>query len=269
MGRTTTVTYRVFRSADEFAAGAAQYYADVLAAAGRQRTHVRAAFSGGSTPRPVFALLADPAHGYRAEVPWEKLEFFFVDERTVAPADPDSNYGMARTALLARVPLEPSQIFRMQGELDPEEAAAKYESAIRNAFRLEGAQMPQFDVISLGIGDDGHTASLFPHTAAIHELGRIVVANQVPQKDTWRLTLTWPVINQAHDVSFLIRGADKAEVLARVFSGDYDPEALPSQLIQPANGKLTLLLDEAAAAGLPKPPPGAPGFSEGTLEISR
>ncbi len=253
MGRTTAVTYHVFRSPEEFAAGAAQYYADALAEAGRQRTHVRAAFSGGNTPKPVFELLADPSAGYRTEVPWEKLEFFFVDERTVPPTDPESNFRMADAALLSKVPLEASQIFRVQGELPPEEAAAKYESAIRNAFRLEGAQMPQFDVLSLGMGDDGHTASIFPHTDAIHELGRIVVANQVPQKNTWRITLTWPVINQAHDVSFLIRGADKAEVLARVLSSDYDPEALPSQLIRPANGKLTLLLDEAAAAHLPKP----------------
>lgn len=269
MAKTTTVTYRVYGSPEEFDLGAAHYYAEALAAAGRQRTHVRAAFSGGNTPRPVFHLLADPNRGYRTEVPWEKLEFFFVDERTVPPADPDSNYGMAYAALLEKVPLEPSQIFRMQGELPPEEAAAKYESAIRNAFRLEGAQMPQFDVISLGMGDDGHTASLFPHTGAIHELGRIVVANQVRQKDTSRLTLTWPVINQAHDVSFLVKGADKAEVLARVFSSSYDPERLPSQLIQPANGKLTLLLDEAAAARLPRPQPNDDGIPEGTLEITR
>lgn len=264
MAKTTTVTYHVFPS-DAFAEHAAEYYAGKLAEAGRQRSMVRAAFSGGSTPKGVFSLLADPSHEYRAEVPWEKLEFFFVDERSVGPEDKDSNYGMAKAAMLDKVPLEESQIFRIEGELKPEEAAAKYESAIRRAFRLEGAEMPQFDVLSLGMGDDGHTASLFPHTAALHALGRIAVANQVPQKETWRLTLTWPVINQAHDVSFLLKGGEKAEVLHRVMQGGYDPETLPSQLIRPANGRLTLLLDTEAAALLPRPR--ANGI--GTLEISR
>ncbi len=265
MARTVVVTYYVFEPGESFAAGAAQYYADRLAEAGREQSHVRAAFSGGHTPKPVFELLADPNHGYRAEVPWEKLQFFFVDERTVAPTDPDSNYGMTRAALLAKVPIEDSQVFRIQGELDPEEAAAKYESAIRNSFRLEGAEMPQFDVISLGMGDDGHTASLFPHSEAIHALGRVMVANHVPQKNTWRLTLTWPVINNAHDVSFLIEGEAKADVLGRVLLSDYDPERLPSQLIRPSSGKLTMLLDTQSAARLPKPD--ANGV--GTLEITR
>jgi 6-phosphogluconolactonase len=264
MAKATRVTYYVFPS-DAFAERAAAYYAGQLAEAGRRRSMVRAAFSGGSTPKAIFALLADPSHEYRAEVPWEKLEFFFVDERSVGPTDKDSNYGMAKAAMLDKVPLEESQIFRFEGELDPEQAAAKYESAIRAAFRLEGAEIPQFDVISLGMGDDGHTASLFPHTAALHEVGRLAVANRVPQKDTWRLTLTWPVINQGRDVSFLVKGGEKAEVLHRVMLGAYDPETLPSQLIRPANGRLTLLLDTEAAALLPRP--GANGI--GTLEISR
>jgi 6-phosphogluconolactonase len=264
MAQTIAVTYHVFPS-DTFAENAAQYYATKMAEAGRQRSIVRVAFSGGTTPKQVFELLADPSREYRAEVPWEKLEFFFVDERAVGPTDPESNYGMAKAALLDKVPLERSQIFRIEGELDPEEAAARYESAIRAAFRLEGAELPKFDMVSLGMGDDGHTASLFPQTAALHELGRIAVANRVPQKDTWRITLTWPVINQAQDVSFLIKGSAKAEVLRRVLLGEYDPETLPSQLIRPANGRLTLLLDTEAAALLPKPQ----ADGTGTLEISR
>jgi 6-phosphogluconolactonase len=269
MAKTIAVTYRVFGSREAFAQGAAQYYAGLLAKNGQDHTPVRAAFSGGDTPRPVFELLADRAQPYREQVPWDKLEFFFVDERTVEPTSKDSNYGMARVALFNHVPLQPERIHRMYGELDPEEAAAKYESAIRNGFRLEGAEMPRFDVVSLGMGDDGHTASLFPHTAALHELGRIAVANEVPQKQTWRITLTWPVINQARDVSFMIMGEDKAEVLHRVLFGEYDPEALPSQLIRPANGRLMLLLDEAAAARLPQPAASATGVREGTLEIQR
>ena len=130
-------------------------------------------------------------------MPWDKLELFWVDERTVPPDHPESNYRMTREALLDHVPLNPEQIHRMEGELEPEVAAARYESLLRNTFRLEGAETPRFDLIALGMGDDGHTASLFPHTAAIHEMGRLVTANQVPQKDTWRITLTWPVINHA------------------------------------------------------------------------
>ena len=146
----------------------------------------------------------------------------------------------------------PEQVFRMEGELDPEVAASRYEAAIRTAFRLEGAETPTFDLILLGMGDDGHTASLFPHTEALNEMARIVVANHVPQKDTWRISLTWPVINQGREVAFLIEGAAKTQVLHDVLLGPYDPETHPSQLIRPANGRLTLLLDAAAAAKLPE-----------------
>jgi 6-phosphogluconolactonase len=170
---------------------------------------------------------------------------------------------MTREAMLDKVPLPPERIFRIEGELDPEEAAARYESAIRNRLRLEGAQGPRFDVLALGMGDDGHTASLFPHTDAINEMIRIAVANHVPQKDTWRVTLTWPVINEANNVFFLIAGRDKAQPLHDVLLGKYDPETLPSQLIRPSNGKLLLLLDTEAASMLP--PPGANGT--GRLEI--
>ena len=134
---------------------------------------------------------------------------------------------------------------------------------LRNAFRLEGAESPVFDLVLLGMGDDGHTASLFPHTAALHELGRIVVANHVLQKETWRVTLTWPVINRGREVAFLIEGDGKAQVLHDVLLGAYDPETKPSQLIRPASGKLTFLLDAAAAAKLPAATNGA-----GTLELS-
>ena len=118
---------------------------------------------------------------------------------------------MTREAMLDHVPLKPEQIHRMEGELEPEVAAARYESELRNNFRLEGAESPRFDLVALGMGDDGHTASLFPHTEALHEMGRLVVANHVPQKDAWRITLTWPVINRASSVFFLIAGSDKAQ----------------------------------------------------------
>jgi 6-phosphogluconolactonase len=139
----------------------------------------------------------------------------------------------------------------MEGELEPEMAAARYEAELRNSFRLEGAEYPRFDLIALGMGPDGHTASLFPNTAALRELERFVVANHVPQKDTWRITLTWPVIDRANSVFFMASGADKAAIVREVLTGPHDPERLPSQLIWPASGILTLILDKAAAALLP------------------
>jgi 6-phosphogluconolactonase len=139
----------------------------------------------------------------------------------------------------------------MEGELDPQIAAARYEAAVRAAFKLEGAQLPAFDLVLLGMGDDGHTASLFPHTAALHQTQRLVVANHVPQKDTWRITLTAPVINHGREVAFLIEGAGKAQVVHDVFAGSYDPESKPSQLVRPGSGRLSVWLDAAAAAQLP------------------
>lgn len=265
MPRPFQLEYRVFEDAAALSHAAAQHFVDCAKTAVAQHGKARVAISGGSTPKSTFALLADPAQPYRAEMPWEKLEIYWVDERCVPPDDADSNYRMTRETLLDKVPIPSSQVFRMQGELDPEEAAAKYESVIRGQFRLEGAQGPVFDMLALGMGDDGHTASLFPHTEAIHELGRIVVANHVPQKQTWRITLTWPVIVEARDLFFLIAGKDKADPLQRVLQGPYDPETLPSQLIQPRSGKLLMLLDKTAAANLPAPGPDGVG----KMEIAR
>ena len=205
----------------------------------------RLAVSGGSTPRLMFESIA------KRGFDWTGVELFWVDERMVPPLDSQSNYRMTREALLDHVPLQPCQIHRMEGELEPEVAAARYESELRNSFRLEGAEMPRFDLVALGMGNDGHTASLFPNTEAIHELTRLVIANHVPRKDTWRITLTWPVINHARSVFFFIGGADKAAMVSEVFTGPRDPERLPSQLIWPASGILTVILDKAAAALLP------------------
>ena len=151
------------------------------------------------------------------------------------PNNADSNYRMTNEAMLSKVPLPAEQIYRMEGELDPEVAAARYESTIRNTFKLEGAQTPTFDLVLLGMGDDGHTASLFPHTEALNDITHIVVANHVPQKDTWRITLTWPVINQGREVAFLIEGAAKAQVLHDVLLGPYQPDTFPrSSSVRPA-----------------------------------
>jgi 6-phosphogluconolactonase len=251
MARAVTVTYEVFPTPDAMALAAAHLFASRVERAVATRGVARIAISGGSTPKAIFQLLADPSGPFLNTVPWSKLELYWVDERCVGPDDPESNYGVCRDLLLSKVPLPAENVFRMEGELDPEEAAARYESVLRNAMKLEGAESPAFDLVALGMGPDGHTASLFPHTPALDEIGRLVVANHVAQKDTWRITLTWPVINQAAEVVFEIDGASKTDVLAEVLTGPRDIERLPSQLIRPSNGKLLFLLDEAAAAKLP------------------
>ena len=245
------INYYVEPDAAALARRAAQYFTEMAREAVEARGRARIAISGGSTPKAAFELLAHPMQPWRSRMPWERTELFWVDERCVPPGDPDSNYRMTREAMLDNVPLFPSQIHRMEGELEPEEGAARYESELRNTFRLEGAESPRFDLIALGMGNDGHTASLFPHSAAVHEMGRLVTANHVQNKDAWRITLTWPVINNAASVFFLIGGDEKAAVLKEVFMGPRDPDRLPSQLIRPSSGILTLILDKAAAAQLP------------------
>ncbi len=251
MPQALTVNYIVQPDAASLAARAARHFVELTEQAVAARGRARIAISGGSTPKATFQLLGDPAQPWLQRMPWDRIELYWVDERCVPPDHPDSNYRMTREALLDHVPLRPEQIHRMEGELDPEEAAARYESTLRNTFRLEGAETPSFDLLALGMGPDGHTASLFPHSAAIHELGRLSVANHVANKDAWRITLTWPVINHARSVFFLIAGADKAAVLKEVLTGPRDVERLPSQLIRPAGGILTLILDKTAAALLP------------------
>ena len=264
-----TVTYKVYPDAGAMALAAAQLFAERVEHAVAQRGIARVALSGGSTPQATFKLLADDAGPFRQTIPWDKLQIFWVDERCVPPEHPESNYGVCRELLLSKVGIPESNVFRMEGELDPELAASRYESTLRNTLKLEGAESPAFDLIVLGMGPDGHTASLFPHTEAINELGRLAVANHVPQKDTWRITLTWPVINQGREVAFEMDGAGKAEMLEKVFLGPRDPESLPSQLIRPASGKLLLLLDKAAAAKLPEGSEvgGGSEYTVGTLEI--
>jgi 6-phosphogluconolactonase len=264
MPRPVTITYRVSPTAAAVAEAAAHFFTTAATKAAASRGMARVAISGGSTPKAMFDLLADPAKPFVKQVPWDKLDLYWVDERCVPPDNVESNYRMTSEALLSKVPLAAERIHRMEGELDPEVAAARYESTIRNGFKLEGAETPTFDLVLLGMGDDGHTASLFPHTEALNDLTHIAIANHVPQKDTWRITLTWPVINQGREVAFLIEGSAKTQVLHDVFLGPYQPDTFPSQLIRPASGSLTLLLDTAAAAKLPGT---ADAAGIGTLEL--
>ena len=237
MPRRVEMTVEVFSDEHAFDVASAELIAASARRAVDQRGVARIAISGGNTPRAIFELLADPTHHIRTLVPWERVHLFWVDERCVPPDNPESNYGMTKASMLDSVPLPESHVHRMEGELDPEEAASRYEAEIRNSFKLEGAETPTFDLILLGMGDDGHTASLFPHTEGLNEMARICIANHVPQKDTWRMTLTWPVITQGREVVFLVEGGSKASILKTVFQGTYDPESWPAQLIRPASGK--------------------------------
>lgn len=199
--------------------------------------------AGGSTPRAMYELLASPQ--YQAQVDWPNIDVFFGDERCVQPDDPQSNYRMAREALLSKVPVPGDNIYRMRGEMpDPNEAAKEYGQMLKEKFAENG-----LDLIYLGMGGDGHTASLFPRTAALNEAKHRCVANHVPQLNAWRLTLTAPFINRAQQVIVMVTGADKAKRLSEVLEGPRDPERLPIQLIQPASGKMSWLID-APAAGM-------------------
>ena len=261
---------------------AAREFVEAAEAAVRRRGRARIAISGGATPKAVFELLADPRHPWLRRMPWQQIDLYWVDERCVPPDAAESNYRMTRETLLdplaaEGVIIDPERVHRMEGELEPQVAAARYESLLRNTFRLEGAEIPRFDIVALGMGEDGHTASIFPHTEAVDDRTNLVTANRSPQAgdisqasgssqgDSWRITLTWPVLNQGSHVFFVIGGVGKAAVVRDVFGGPYDVHKLPSQLIWPAGGILTVILDQAAASMLP--PTGAEG--RGQIERKR
>jgi 6-phosphogluconolactonase len=219
-----------------------------LQAKERPQEHFSIALSGGSTPRAFHRVLVAPP--YRDQIDWENMQYFWGDERFVPPDDPESNYRMALETLLTEAPVTSDQVHRVPTERgDPPMVAELYEADIRRALNILPGQLPRFDLILLGMGPDGHCASLFPHTEALHVRDRLVTANYVPKLDAHRITFTVPVINNAA-VVFLVAGADKADALAAVLEGPRDPETYPSQLIAPENGALHWLVDRAAAAKL-------------------
>jgi 6-phosphogluconolactonase len=202
--------------------------------------------SGGSTPKAMFELLASGGSGLAID--WAKVEVFFVDERCVPPDHPESNYRLARETLLSKVSVPSDNIHRMRGEIEPQEAAKEYGQMLKKKFGDDGG----LDLILLGMGEDGHTASLFPGTPAVNETRHRCVANYAEHSTTgrsWRITLTAPFINRARQVMMTVTGANKAKALANVLEGPRDPQRLPAQLIAPASGRLSWLID-AAAAGM-------------------
>ncbi len=239
----------VTSDAAELAAIAARRFVQVVSAAQQQGHNARVALSGGSTPRALFSLLASDE--FAGRVDWRTIDIFWGDERTVPPDHADSNYRMANETLLSHVPIPESNVHRMPCELDPDEAARLYEAELAAVFgSATASHPPQFDLILLGIGGDGHTASLFPGTDALSIRDRLVVANPVPQQQTTRLSLTVPVLLAAREVLFLVSGADKAPAVYRAIEGPWDPNETPSQYLREANGHVVWLLDKAAAADL-------------------
>lgn len=224
----------------ELAREAAERIATAAAHAIGEQGRFSLALSGGGTPRPAYELLAQEP--YRSRIDWQKVRIFFGDERCVPPDHPQSNYRMANEALLSRVPIPAGNLFRMRGEIDPHQAAVEYGQMLKSEFGDTG-----LDQVLLGLGPDGHTASLFPGTEALGETRHRCVANFVAKLDAWRITLTAPFLNLSRSVLFLVAGADKAKTVAQVLEGPPDPQRLPAQLIQPA-GRLTWLLDSGAAA---------------------
>ena len=221
---------RVYENSRELAGGAAEH----LVALARKDLFT-VALSGGSTPKVLYQVLAEE---FREQVPWSNTHFFWSDERHVPPDHPDSNYRMAHEALLSRVPVPASNVHRVRSENpSAQEAADEYEKVI----------VPRLDLILLGLGTDGHTASIFPGSEVLHETKRLVAAPWVEKLNAYRITMTLPLLNKGASVLFLVSGAEKAEIVKEVLEG---PQKYPAQFVQPTNGELIWMLDRDAAAGL-------------------
>jgi 6-phosphogluconolactonase len=237
---------QVFDNPEQLAAAAAEGFVSLAAEAVSQTGRFSVALAGGNTPRRVYELLA--TEGYKIRVEWPNVHLFFGDERCVPPDHPDSNYRMANEALIAHVPIPPANVHRMAGEGEPSASAALYETQLRQFFG--NVTWPIFDLVFLGLGKDGHTASLFPQTKALTEQVW-VAANWVESLGVYRLTLTAPVLNHARHIIFLVTGSDKAKTLRDVLTVPKDPLRLPAQLIDPSEGACQWLVDRDAASLLP------------------
>jgi 6-phosphogluconolactonase len=236
----------IFADLNALSEAAARLFADQAKHASAARGRFSVALSGGSTPSRTYELLAQPP--FRDRVPWPKVHVFWGDERCVPADDLRSNYRMARQALLDHVPIPPEQIHPIACAHEPRAAAERYETVLRGFF---GERPPRFDLVFLGLGANGHTASLFPDTPVLEERQRWVAEVYVAEQDLFRVTLTAPLLNQAAIVAFLVAGAAKATVLHDVLQGPREPSRLPAQLIRPTDGNLHWLVDRTAARLLP------------------
>ncbi|PYU69017.1 MAG: 6-phosphogluconolactonase [Acidobacteria bacterium] len=241
---------RILADGAAIAKRAAQEFVQAAASAVREKGSFNAVLAGGSTPKALYRLLVnDPT--LRSQVPWDKIHLFFGDERHVAPDHADSNFRMATEAMISKAPIKPEQVTRIKGEYpDAEQAALEYEKAVKEYFKLKDGEYPRFDLVLAGMGNEGHTLSLFPGTKALHADRRIAVRNWVGKLYAERITLTAPVACNAAQIVFMVTGADKARALKAVLEGPFEPEQLPAQLLQPKNGRLLWLVDTAAGGML-------------------
>jgi 6-phosphogluconolactonase len=234
----------VFDTAEQLAIAAAERFVDYEYAFHGEPERFSVALAGGNTPRRVYELLATERFKHRVE--WAQVDLFFGDERCVPPDHPESNYAMVYETLISQVPIPAKNVHRIIGEGNPDESAKLYENQLKTFFA--GLTWPRFDLVLLGMGADGHTASLFPGSDALNEKSRWVVRTRPEGLPHDRITLTTPVFNHAARVLFLVKGAGKAERLAQVLHPQSEAETLPAQTIQPVEGSLEWLVDSAAAA---------------------
>ncbi len=239
---------RVFRDLEDLSRAAAYLFTDLASRAARDRGTFSAALSGGSTPKQLYSLLAQPE--FAKHVPWSDIHLFWGDERCVPPDHPESNYGMVREVLLKRISIPASNVHRIRGEIDPEQAAIEYEAVLRQFFAIGPKELPRFDLVLLGLGEDGHTASLFPDSAALDERERLVAALYVERLHAYRVTLTLPVLNHAAAIAFLVAGERKRSAVYRAVHKPDEMRLLPAQRVRPVEGRLLWFLDLAAAADL-------------------
>jgi 6-phosphogluconolactonase len=241
---------KILADANGIAQTAAAEFVEAAREAVRAKGSFSVALAGGSTPKALYGLLvSNPL--LQTMVPWSKIQFFFGDERHVPPDDAESNFRMATEAMLGKAPIDPKQVHRIKGENpNAAEAAQEYEQDLRASFGLKADELPSLDLVLLGMGPEGHTASLFPGTKALKEERRLVVSNWVGKLFTDRITLTPPVLNNAALVIFMAHGAEKAPALKAVLEGPYEPDQLPAQIIRPENGKALWLVDPTAASML-------------------
>jgi 6-phosphogluconolactonase len=236
VGTSVSAAPTVIRSKN-FVAEAAALILEQARKALAERNEFRVALSGGNTPAPVYARFAAEAHGF----PWDRVRFTFGDERCVSPDDPQSNFRMALENLFVPAGVPEKSIMRMRGEIDPQNAAREYEDQLAAIAPERGEPIYQHDLILLGLGDDGHTASLFPGTAALEEMTRRVVANFVPKLDAWRLTFTFPLINHARHILFLVGASKSLQLIERVLAGD---QQFPAARVNPSAGEVTWIIGE-------------------------
>jgi len=233
-------------SIDELVKSLSEHFCEIYDKAVAERGRFTVALSGGTTPKSLYEMLATDA--YRNRFDWNKVFFFWGDERCVPHTHPDSNYGMVKKALLDKIEIPAKNVVMTDGqENDPEGSAKRYEEKIYGTFGHYG-DVPRFDICLLGLGPDGHTASLFPDSAALKQREHIFVANYVAKFQAWRLTATYTLINKSHNVIFLVAGDSKASIVKDIFQSE--TKKYPAQLVQPESGKLEWYTDRAAVAGL-------------------